>query len=151
AYGQDQSCLTITSLDGATPAVSYESNQLKVQVQGRFKQEGATGEYTVSASNGAVMFSRDLASGSAYNVTPAPNSVKVCVQQAPHPVTVPPSGPAVAPLPATPANPSSSSATASGAAAATSSATSSDSAAKTKSCIDDKANCDLGATLESLT
>jgi hypothetical protein len=152
-YAQDQSCLTITSLDGATPAVSYDTNQLKVQVQGKFRQEGATGEYTLSAGNGTVVFSRDLAAGSAYSVTPAANSVKVCVQQAAPPVTVTPtpSGPGVTPLTATPPSGSSSS-TASAAPSSTSSATpSNDSAAKGKSCIDDKVNCDVGATVESLT
>jgi hypothetical protein len=144
-YAQDQSCLTITSLDGATPAVSYEANQLKVQVQGRFKQEGATGEYTLSASNGAVVFSRDLAAGNSYSITPSANSVKVCVQQAAQPATVTstPSGAAVTPLVATPSSSSSS--------AASAAPSSNDSAAKPKSCIDDKVNCDLGATLESLT
>jgi len=151
-YAQDQSCLTITSLDGSTPAVNYESNQLKVQVQGRFKQEGATGEYTVSAGNGAVVLSRDLAAGSTYSVSPAGNSVKVCVQQAPQPAGATPPGPGVTPLTATPPS-SSSSAAASAAGGATSTETASKEAgtAKPKSCIDDKINCDLGATIESLT
>ena len=150
-YAQDQSCLTITSLDGATPAVSYDTNQLKVQVQGKFRQEGAIGEYTVSASSGTVVFTRDIAAGSSYNVTPSPNSVKVCVQQAAPPVTVTPSGPAVTPLTATPPNASSSS-TASAAPGSTSTDTAgSASGAKPVSCIDDKVNCDLGATLQSLT
>src|SRR5437899_7124065 len=92
AYAQDQSCLTITSLDGTTPAVSYEANQLKVQVQGKFKQEGATGDYTLSANNGAVVFSRDLAAGNSYSITPAANSVKVCVQQAAQPASAGPAG-----------------------------------------------------------
>jgi hypothetical protein len=149
-YAQDQSCLTITSLDGVMPAVSYDTNQLKVQVQGKFRQEGAIGDYTVSASGGTVVFTRDLAAGSTYNVAPAPNSVKVCVQQTAAPVTVTPSGTGVTPLTATP--PTTSSSTASAAPSSTASDTaSSGSGAKGVSCIDDKIHCDLGATLQSLT
>jgi hypothetical protein len=150
-HAQDQSCLTITSLDGATPAVSYDSNQLKVQVQGKFRQEGAIGDYTVSASSGTVVFTRDLAAGSTYSVAPAPNSVKVCVQQAAPPVTVTPSSPAVTPLTATPPNVSSSSAASAAPSSTSSDTASSNSGAKPVSCIDDKVNCDLGATIQSLT
>ena len=148
-YAQGQSCLTITSLEGMAPAVNYEGNQLKVQIQGKFQQEGQASEYTVSASNGAVVFSREIAAGTDYSISPLANGVKVCVQQAtPAPQNANASVPAVTATQPDAAGPQPASPAATSAPAGSSGNTGS---TDKKSCLDDKVNCDIGATLESLT
>jgi hypothetical protein len=147
-YGQGQSCLTVTSLEGGTPAVHYEGNQLSVQIQGKFQQEGQASEYTISANNGAVVFSRELAAGSDYSVTPLANAVKVCVQQATPPAGANLAAPDASAAPANPGVPAAAGTVSSSAPAGGSSAAGS---TEKKSCLDDKVNCDIGATLESLT
>jgi hypothetical protein len=80
AHGQDVGCVNVTSLEGATPAVSYENNVLTIRIQGKFRQQGDLSAFTGSLSNGATVLYRELPAGTGYTVSPISSGIKVCIQ-----------------------------------------------------------------------
>jgi len=163
AHGQDAGCVSITSLDGATPAVSYENNVLTIRIQGKFRQQGDLSTFTGSLSNGATVFYRELPAGTGYTVSLSENGIKVCIhpsaqagqnstplpqsapQQVQHPPVVQQFPPVHTPPSASPGGsgqPSSSGGTTTGATGSTN---------KPTTCLQDPVTCDIGATLQAIS
>ena len=140
AFAQSPLCVTITSVGGTSPSVSYDANQLKIRVQGQFRQEGDLSAYTAASNDGATLLSRELPADSRYSVTPLTGAVKVCIQpKAPTAVAASPQGETAPGGSSFADQPGSESGGSSG----------SDATAK-PNCLQDKNNCDIAITLQSM-